>query len=138
MEHRKVQVVVIAKEEGENYLLLLQTNEERGSFWQNITGSVEGNESFVSAAEREFIEETQIKTFDSLQELPYQMEFEDRFQRQVTEKSFLICVSQKYQIQIDPLEHQNYRWEKIEQVNAAHFKYKSNYECFKVATTTYL
>ena len=37
MQHSKVQISVFEVESGS--VLLLQTNKERGSFWQNITGS---------------------------------------------------------------------------------------------------
>jgi hypothetical protein len=48
----KVQVVVLAQLGQTLEALLLKTNEQRGLFWQNITGSVERGESFSKAAER--------------------------------------------------------------------------------------
>ena len=49
-KHKKVQILVIATHQNKKYLLRLQTNKRRGEFWQNITGSVENDESFSEAA----------------------------------------------------------------------------------------
>ena len=53
---KKIQVVFLLPME--RRYLLFQVNEKRGGFWQNITGSVEKNESFYEAALREINEET--------------------------------------------------------------------------------
>lgn len=40
--HRKVQVVIAAISHKNQFdILLLETNQKRGEFWQNVTGSVE-------------------------------------------------------------------------------------------------
>ena len=59
MNKRKVQVVIF-REDNEDVLefLLLKTNERRGLFWQNVTGSVDNGESYNDAAFREVAEET--------------------------------------------------------------------------------
>jgi dATP pyrophosphohydrolase len=57
MPHLKVQVYVFTNTEPRRYLLL-RYNDEKGGYWQPVTGSVEGDESLRDAALREAREET--------------------------------------------------------------------------------
>lgn len=131
---RKVQVVTVTSQ---GFVLLLQTNEVRGGFWQNITGSVEGDESNLSAAEREFVEETGIilSKGEQLIQLPGSNKFTDRWQRKVEEFSFFVCLSGTSlpSVRIDPSEHQGFRWVKWENLTPSDYGFISNYEAFCAA-----
>ena len=85
----KVQVVVFFSDDENFHLLLLQTNERRGSFWQNVTGGVEKEDrDFFAAAKREVQEELGVipnKIFD----LDKSFSFIDQWNTQVTEHAFL-------------------------------------------------
>ena len=59
MPHLKVQVYVFTNTEPRRYLLL-RYHDEKGGYWQPVTGSVEGGESLRDAAFREAREETGI------------------------------------------------------------------------------
>ncbi len=94
---KKAQVLLAAIDQAsQNFqFLLLQTNEQRGKFWQNVTGKIEGDETFEEGGLREAIEETQLKveTIIDIVDLGLNYEFTDQRGRKVHEKSFLIiCI----------------------------------------------
>jgi dihydroneopterin triphosphate diphosphatase len=137
-KHKKVQVATIAKNNTNcqnNYqLLLLQTNPQRGQFWQNMTGSVESDESFLEAAVREINEETGIEIEPTkLIDLGLEFNFHDQWQREVTERCYLLLLTAPQEITIDAHEHQAYIWKNIHEVTQSDFKYQSNYAVFKHA-----
>jgi len=137
-KHKKVQVATIARNNtnGQNnyQLLLLQTNQQRGQFWQNMTGSVEADESFLEAAAREIQEETGISIeATKLIDLGLEFNFNDQWQREVTERCYLLLLQNPVEIKIDPKEHQAYVWKNIQDVNTQDFKFQSNYAVFKHA-----
>src|SRR5690606_6665506 len=93
---KKAQVVVAAIDETRQsfQFLLLQTNEKRGSFWQNVTGKLEDGETFEEGALREATEETALKVeaIVDIIHLNKKDEFTDQHDRQVVEESFLIIL----------------------------------------------
>lgn len=122
--HKKAQVIVISKPLKK--ILLLQTNKERGSFWQNITGSIDNGESYLQGASRELLEETGITSKDLI-DLKLKSTFFDRWGKDVVEKSFLCIIEDTVKIEIDSSEHQNYKWVSLTEISKEHFKYESNY-----------
>ena len=131
MNHKKVQVVVISTSNPEE-ILLLRTNQERGGFWQNITGSVEGEESFLEAAKREVEEEIGI-TSGEMVELDHSFIFTDRFKREVIERPLLLILESKPKtIQLSE-EHDKYEWIPLDQVKESHFEYESNFDACRMA-----
>lgn len=132
---RKAQVVLIApNSQGQISVLLLQTNEKRGNFWQNITGSVEKKEDFLAGATRELKEETGAKLEQGeMVELDLCFEFYDRKNRLVEERCFLFMSPCSLNIRIDPKEHQRYRWISLNDIKEDDYKYPSNYHTFLVA-----
>ncbi|MCB9060170.1 MAG: NUDIX domain-containing protein [Halobacteriovoraceae bacterium] len=122
----KVQVVIYHPKTEE--FLILQTNERRGGFWQNVTGSVESNENILDAARRELIEETSLE-IDDIRILDIEFKFEDQWKRSVQEKCFLAKVKSKG-VLLDPFEHQSFIWKKKNQISKETYKYSSNFECF--------
>lgn len=134
--HKKVQVVIFCETEESTQLLTLQTNERRGSFWQNVTGSVDGLETFKDAAKRELQEETSLEIID-IRDLKLSFEFSDQWNRQVIEKCFLAIVKKSH-VKIDSNEHQQYSWININHISDKNFKFQSNYKAFLEAKESYL
>lgn len=129
---KKAQVILAANDQASQTFsfLLLQTNEKRGSFWQNVTGKVEENETFEEGGLREAIEETALP-LESIVEmvgLGLAYDFTDQHGRKVHEESFLIILDQKWDVKIDPHEHQNFKWLPVDELSPDIVKYESNYE----------
>ena len=129
---KKAQVVLAAiDQESHSFdFLLMQTNERRGSFWQNVTGKLEDDETFEEGALREAMEETKLK-IDSIVDiinLGLKYEFTDQRERKCREECFLIILEQKWEIQIDPHEHQNFKWVRIDEIHDGIVKFESNFE----------
>ncbi len=118
---KKVQVIILAKSE----ILLLKLAENRGGFWQNITGGVDDGEEFEQAAVRELWEETGIRA--SVIEIPFEFKFVDRWNCLVTEKVFLCKLDIKSAPQLSD-EHTEYRWKKIHEMTKADYGYETNFK----------
>jgi len=131
-KREKVQIVVFFEIQSELKLLLLQTNQKRGSFWQNVTGGVDGNESIEEAAQREVLEEIGLFPH-KLIKLDLTFNFIDQWNTEVSESTFYCLFSEKdvSKIHLDQNEHQDFRISSIKEVNHESFKYKSNFETFK-------
>lgn len=127
MKKNKVQVVITTTNQE---ILLLQMNERRGSYWQNVTGGVEKNEEFYHAAVREVQEETNLaaENIKSLNPLSLEFSFVDQYQNQVLEKCFHLETFEKWEVQLDPNEHIHFKWIPIHQVTAKDVHYESNYK----------
>lgn len=134
---KKAQVVLAAIDsQSQNFkLLLLQTNERRGKFWQNVTGKVEENETFEEGGLREAIEETalNIESIVDMVDLGLVYEFTDSRGRKVREKCFLIILDQIWDIKIDPKEHQDFKWVSLDEITEGIVEYHSNYETLEKA-----
>lgn len=132
---KKAQVVIAAVDHEQNSfsLLLLQTNQKRGEFWQNVTGKIEDNETYEEGGLREAIEETQLKIEDiiEMRDLELSYEFIDQRKRDVHEESFLLVLDRKWNVVIDPKEHQNFKWVDMSKLNEDSVKHKSNYEAIR-------
>lgn len=129
---KKAQVVlaVIDQPSQSFEFLLLQTNERRGSFWQNVTGKIEDNETFEEGGLREAIEETKlnIESIVDILSLGMKYEFTDQRDRNVTEECFLIILDSKWNVEIDPHEHQDFKWVPLNKITRDSVKFESNYE----------
>ncbi|MBA2404913.1 MAG: NUDIX domain-containing protein [Bdellovibrionales bacterium] len=134
---KKAQVIIAAIDEASQSFkfLLLLTNEQRGKFWQNVTGKIEEEETFEEGGLREAIEETQlnIETIVDIVDLGLSYDFVDQRSRKVHEKSFLIICDKKWEIKIDPKEHQSFKWINQEEVKEGIVKYRSNLETLEKA-----
>lgn len=137
---KKAQVVLAAIDSmSRNFkLLLLQTNEQRGKFWQNVTGKIEGNETFEEGALREAIEETQLKveSIVDIVDLGLTYEFTDGRNRKVREKCFLIILDSIWNIKLDPGEHRDFKWISPEEIQEGIVEYRSNFETLEKAKLT--
>ncbi len=135
MNKRKVQIVVFYTAQSQNKTyLVLKTNKKRGMFWQNITGGVDKGEDFKSAAIREFQEETSIHpdNIKNITETNLFFEFHDRWGKDVYEKVYVIELSQKYDITIDPHEHCDFQWVNDISKLQKMMKYSSNYDAINL------
>lgn len=132
---KKCQVVLAAIDEASQsfQILLLQTNQRRGSFWQNVTGKLEDKESFEEGALREVMEETGLK-LESIVEilnLNLRYDFVDQRERKVHEESFLFVLDKKWDVILDPHEHDHFKWVSMNEVERDSVKFESNYEPLK-------
>lgn len=128
----KVQVVVFFSDDENFHLLLLQTNERRGSFWQNVTGGVEKDDKdFFAAAKREVKEELGVCP-DKIFDLGKSFSFIDQWNTHVTEHCFftILTVEQKSKISLDPGEHQDFKIIPVNEVQENNYKFRNNYEVF--------
>lgn len=135
---KKVQVVLAAIDQNSRSfsLLLLKTNKKRGSFWQNVTGKIEEGETFEEGALREAMEETALNTLNIVDiiHLGLPFEFTDQRGRKVHEESFMIILEDKWEVKIDPHEHESFQWVNKKDISSDILKYPSNFEALKKAT----
>lgn len=128
MVRKKVQVVVFDLSGGTPKVLLLKTNKSRGNFWQNITGSANPDESPISAAKRELLEETGLNP-NELIDLGYFFDYE-QFHEDVFAAIFLKSPGK---VVLDPKEHDDFKWVEAASISKKDYKYQSNFESFIVA-----
>lgn len=134
---RKVQVVLAAiSPEGVWSFLVFRTNPERGSFWQNVTGSVEEGETFEEAALREAQEESglAIEHIVDIEDLNLVHHFLDRWKRKVEEHTFLIVLEGQWKPRLDPHEHVDWKWLEINEVEDNCLEWPSNVEALEKAS----
>ncbi len=129
---KKAQVVlaVLDSDRQSFDFLLLKTNERRGSFWQNITGKIEKDETFEEGGLREAIEETGLKVEHIIDiiDLGISHDFTDEKKRNCHEKSFLLILDHKFTVKIDPKEHQDFKWVELEKIHKDMVKHRGNFE----------
>lgn len=134
---KKAQVVIAAFDSKSQSFkfLLLQTNERRGSFWQNVTGKLEDDETFEEGALREASEETQFNHEDiiDVMSLGLTFDFVDQRERKVSEQCFLLIFQHEWDVKIDPHEHQAWKWVAMNDIHRDSVKFSSNYECLEKA-----
>lgn len=126
---KKVQVVIIA----DNTLLLFEFNDQipnNYAGFQNITGSVEGKESFEEAALRELAEEAGINS--QVIDVHKEFTFYDRWKKDCLEKVYLCHLSKKPEIVLNE-EHLFYKWVPIQDVQEKDYTFPTNFEAFLAA-----
>jgi len=130
MMHKKIQVVIIDCSRKAPKLLLLKTNNERGKFWQNVTGSVDGEETYFQAAKRELLEETGISS-DNIFDLDTNFKFKDHDGHTVIEQVYVALLEETpTEIKLDPHEHVDYKWKALSSIGMNDFKFPTNFEAF--------
>jgi 8-oxo-dGTP pyrophosphatase MutT (NUDIX family) len=134
---RKSQIVLATVDEKrQSFLfLLLRTNKQRGEFWQNVTGKIEVDETYEEGGLREAMEETgvNVESIVDIVDLGINHDFIDQRNRNVHEKSFLIILDKKWDIKIDPKEHNDFKWVAMAEVGPESVKYKGNFEALEKA-----
>lgn len=134
--HKKVQVVLAAPNSaGEWHFLIFKTNKERGRFWQNVTGSLEGKETFEEGALREAQEESAMpmEAIVDIRDLALTFTFTDRWKRKVEEKAFLIVLDRQWDPELDPKEHDECRWFPATELAEKQVEWPSNFEALSKA-----
>ena len=113
---RKVQVWMIYQDS----VLLLQVIADRGGGWHPITANVEKGEDLLDCAKREVREETGVKA-DAGTWLPidFSFEYDGRWGRAREHVFALVLKERPSKIKIDPSEHVDQRWMKIEDASDA-------------------
>lgn len=115
-----IQVLVYPFKQSEEKIeyLLLKRTEERGGFWQGVTGHTERSEKIIDGAKRELLEETSfIPKFIFQTEHSYKIEIAEEFKEQyppntteLSEYVFLARIDQVDDPTIDSFEHTDWRW----------------------------
>lgn len=123
---KKVQVVVIA----DAHLLLFEFNNQIPNNYvgfQNITGSVEGVESFHEAAIRELHEEAGIHA--PVIDINIEFRFHDRWKENCIEKVYLCHLEKKPEVILNE-EHLFFKWVPIQAVKMEDYTFPTNFEAF--------
>lgn len=127
-KRNKVQVLIINA--GRDKALLLQTNQRRGQFWQNLTGGVDEGETLDAGAQRELFEETGFELSQGeLKRTDLIFEFTDQYQSDVTEYCYTFVLnSPGLSPKIDPGEHDQFAWKDIASLTESDYGFPSNYQ----------
>jgi 8-oxo-dGTP pyrophosphatase MutT (NUDIX family) len=119
---RKVQVWLIRGESLDHLeVLLLRTIQNRGSFWQPITGGIEAREVPLDSAIREVHEETGVRAHPAaVKALNYRFEFQGRWGRAQEEVFFIRVKASDFTNaemipELDPNEHDQFCWVSLSQ-----------------------
>ena len=97
---------------------MLKRVDNRGGFWQGVTGAPENNETNYEAAKRELYEETGYKSVNLIKtDISYIIPMEDRWKdiypegtEEIPEYLFIAKINHSNPPQIDPIEHTEWNW----------------------------
>lgn len=121
---------IVFKPEGAGYkFLVLKRREDRGGFWQSVTGGVKIGENEISALKRELKEETGIGEYGKIINLKYSFSFCLPHLGELTENVYAVEVKPDIEIILSP-EHTEYRWLDFEEALGL-LKYETNKEGFR-------
>ena len=136
MKKRKVQSIVFYCDANHiKHFLLLKMNERRNFHWQNITGGVDDGEEYIDAAKRETVEETSIskENIIKIHSSDLNFEFHDGWGNDVVERVFFIQCNKKFNVEIDPSEHSDFKWVAEKEINRSVVHYESNFKALSNA-----
>ena len=99
------------------YLMLKRVN-NRGGFWQGVTGAPENSETLSEAAKRELYEETGYSPLNLIKtDISYIIPMEDRWKdiypegtKKIPEYLFIAKIDESRPPKIDPIEHNDWKW----------------------------
>jgi len=103
--------------DGWEYLMLKRV-ENRGGFWQGVTGAPDNGETLTDGARRELFEETGYRSITLLHtDVSYIIPMEDRWiniypkgTTEIPEYLFIAKIYQSDSPKIDPIEHDDWKW----------------------------
>lgn len=124
----QVEIIVFKIIDGEILFLLLKRNEQKGGFWQPVTGGVHCQESLTQAVRRELKEETGVDEPLRIIDDVYYFEFNTRYGL-LKEYVFGAEVIAGANVKISP-EHTEMKWCVLDD-SLALLKYESNKTGFK-------
>ena len=116
--HIQVIVYPVRKTNEDWEYLMLKRIISRGGVWQGVTGAPENNETIAEGAKRELYEETGYKVFtliktDVFYIIPMQNKWKDIYPedtKEIPEYLFIGKISEPGPPQIDPIEHDDWKW----------------------------
>ena len=103
--------------------LMLKRIISRGGVWQGVTGAPEDNETNAEGAKRELFEETGYSSFTLIKTdvsyiIPMQDKWKDNYPentKEIPEYLFIAKINEPGPPQIDPIEHDDWKWCKYEE-----------------------
>lgn len=125
----QVEIIVFKIVNSKILFLLLKRNEQKGSFWQPVTGGVEDGESLTQAVDRELREETGIEEYLRLINDVYYFEFDTEEYGILKEYVFGVEVAPDINAKLSP-EHTEMKWCTLEE-SLALLKYDTNKTALK-------
>lgn len=131
----KVQIVIFKKINEKLCVLLLQTNEARGKFWQNITGGIEPEDhNNLYAAQREIKEEIgTLLPLNQIESLNQSFEyFDQRRDQDYKEHLFYVFLESELKISLSP-EHMNYKWVDVNDISSSSYKFESSFKAYELS-----
>ncbi len=98
--------------------LMLRRVENRGGFWQGVTGAPENDETLSEGAKRELYEETGYIPLNLIKtDISYIIPMEDRWKEiypegttEIPEYLFIAKIDESSPPKIDPIEHNAWKW----------------------------
>ena len=98
--------------------LMLRRVENRGGFWQGVTGAPESDETLSEGAKRELYEETGYIPLNLIKtDVSYIIPMEDRWKeiypegtKEIPEYLFIAKIDESDPPKIDPIEHNDWKW----------------------------
>lgn len=138
--YKRPESVLVVIHTRDQHMLLLERAKHPG-YWQSVTGSREGTESFLETACREVAEETglqirpeQLRIWPGENIYEIMPEWRHRYAPEVThnrERVFSLCLPDTCEITLSPTEHRAWRWAPAHEAAAACFS-ASNREAILV------
>jgi len=125
----QVEIIVYKIINSEPLFLLVKRSNERGRFWQPITGGVHKNESLTDAAKRELLEETQISNYKNFIEDIYSFEFDSGTKGLLKEHVFGVEIDDNTKPKLSR-EHSEQKWCSLKEALQL-LEYDTNKEAFK-------
>ena len=117
-----IQVLVypVRKTEKDWVYLMLKRVNNRGGFWQGVTGAPKGDETLFEGAKRELYEETgfSLNSVNLIKtNISYRIAMEDRWKeiypkgtKEIPEYLFIGIIKRLDSPKIDPIEHEEWKW----------------------------
>ena len=125
----QVEIIVFKITNNEIRFLLLKRNEQKGGFWQPVTGGVHDGEGLAQAVSRELQEETGITEYLRIINDVHYFEFDTDEQGLLKEYVFGVEIAPSINAKLSP-EHVEVRWCSLDK-SLALLKYENNKTGFK-------
>lgn len=109
MRTNQIQGIIFTRKDQDIYYLLLKRNEQKGGFWQPITGGIEDDENPNEAILRELEEELSLSSNYQLIDINYQFDFLLENGNKLTEYVFGIEIPEKIDVILSN-EHVDSKW----------------------------